>query len=67
MLTTKFSGIDKFHKCLAIGLGLQNSIKAAGSDFENFSYSLGSSGVRLYREKMFLGKMQSVFHHEDKA
>jgi hypothetical protein len=38
-----------------------------GSDLENFSYSLGSSGVRLYREKMFLGKMQSVFHHEDKA
>jgi len=34
-----------------------------GSDLENFSYSLGSSGV----EKMFLGKMQSVFHHEDKA
>ena len=23
--------------------------------------------VRLYRDKMFFGKRQSVFHHEDKA
>ena len=38
-----------------------------GSDFENFDNFLGSSGVRLYHEKMLLGKMQSVFYHEDKA
>ncbi len=26
-----------------------------------------SIGVRLYREKMIMSKMKSVFHHSDKA
>jgi hypothetical protein len=38
-------------------------MESSGSDFENFSYSFSSKGVRLYREKMFLGKMQSTLHH----
>ena len=46
-----------------MNLSLQN----LGSDLENLSYYFGSNGVRLYREKMFLGKMQSAFHHQDKA
>jgi hypothetical protein len=31
---------------------IQKQVKeSSGSDLENFNYSLGSSGIRLYRDK----------------